>query len=125
MDKYEYNTENFNRVDGCEVCSEDIAKTLLKVTGVDDEMYEDLENAVYDLYATCQNSYNRDSFRVFYKVLAIFAEQIEEQSYSLTDTAKKVEGFFNYYSSDEIEKDILIDPGYVIGRLLDKIGGEE
>lgn len=125
MDKYEYNTENFNRVDGNEVCSEDIAKTLLKVTGVDDEMYEDLENAVYDLYVTCQNSYNRDSFRVFYKVLAIFADKIEEQSYSLTDTAKKVEGFFNHYSSDEIEKDILIDPGYVIGRLLDKIGGEE
>ena len=127
MDKYEYNTENFNRVDGCNVCSEDIAKTLLKVTGVDDEMYEDLENAVYDLYVTCQNEYNRDSFRVFYKTLAILTDRIQNQEYELKRSAKRIEKVFGneYYSADEIAKDLLVDTGYVVGSLLDKIGGEE
>lgn len=125
MDKYEYNTENFNRVDGCGVCSEEITEVLCKLTGVDDT--EKLENAIYDLYVTCQNEYNRDSFRVFYKTLAILTDRIQNQEYELKRSAERIEKVFGngYYSADEIAKDLLVDTGYVVNRLLDKIGGEE
>lgn len=125
MDKYEYNTENYNRVDGCEVCSEEITEVLCKLTGVDDT--EKLENAIYDLYVTCQNSYNRDSFRVFYKTLAILTDRIQNQEYDLKESAERIEKIYGkeYYSADEIANDLLVDTGYVVNRLLDKIGGEE
>lgn len=125
MDKYEYNTENFNRVDGCEVCSEEITEVLCKLTGVDDT--EKLENAIYDLYVTCQNEYNRDSFRVFYKTLAILTDRIQNQEYELKGSAERIEKIYGkeYYSADKIANDLLTDTGFVVNRLLDKIGGEE
>lgn len=125
MDKYEYNTENFNRVDGCNVCSEEITEVLCKLTGVDET--DKLENAIYDLYATCQNEYNRDSFRVFYKTLAIMTDKFQENEQYRMELANRIETIFgnSHYSSDEIEKDILIDPCYVMGRLVDLLEQKE
>ena len=125
MDKYEYNTENYNRVDGDQICSEEITEVLSKMTGVDET--EQLENAIYDLYVTGQNSHNRDSFRLFYKTLAIMTDKFQEDEQYRMELANRIETIFgnSHYSADEIEKDILIDPCYVMGRLVDLLEQKE
>lgn len=123
MDKYEYNTENFNNVDGNIMGSEEITDTLITLSGIDSDLTEELESAVYDLYVTGQNKYNRDSFRLFFKSLAIITDKIQNEEYYRIELSERIETIFGskFYSADEIAKDILIDPCYVIGRLIDII----
>lgn len=71
--------DNFDIVDDYEVYYGDIADNLLKLSGLqdDEEVSSELNDAMFDLYATCQNEYNRDCFRVFYNVLAIISNKID------------------------------------------------
>lgn len=121
MDKYEYNKENFNNVDGNYIHPTEIKDVLLTLSGVDED--EKLEDGVYDLYATCQNEHNRDSYRVFYKALAIITDKMQNDSPFRSELSKRIEFILgnSFYSADEIDNDILIDPCYVIERLIEYI----
>ena len=48
----------------------DIAGKLCALANIDDQdVIAECEEAIYHLYATAQNQYNRDCFRVLYNVL--------------------------------------------------------
>ena len=49
--------------------AEDIAETLINISGVTEEARTDLENAIYYITACAQNKYNSDSFRALYNTL--------------------------------------------------------
>ena len=67
---------------------EDIAQALITIAGADmfedfDEAEEvnqkkaDCEDAIYDFMATCENPYNRDSFRVVWDLLQDITDRFE------------------------------------------------
>ena len=63
--------EEFTRIE----YADDMAAHLLALAFPDAEdaeklpEFEAMENAIYDLYCTAQNPYNRDEFRTFYRML--------------------------------------------------------
>ena len=56
-----------------------IAETLVRLAHAPQEVAEELENAVYYLRATAENSYNSDYHRIFYNILSEIAERSTAQ----------------------------------------------
>ena len=61
---------------------QEIAAALIDIAHVDDEptegnktMYENTISALYDLKAICENRYNADYYRDFYKLLERVTEE--------------------------------------------------
>ena len=51
-----------------------ITEKLITLSNAPQEIAEELENAIYYLRATAENSYNSDYHRIFYNILAEIAE---------------------------------------------------
>ena len=70
---------NYKIIDGYEVHPVDIAYIISRfmpgsINGLDEDE-KDLQAAIYQLDALCQNEYNPDFYRVLYKYLAYLTEQ--------------------------------------------------
>ena len=52
---------------------EDIAERLQKLTHQPESTREEMQNALYNLLAICENKYNDEKYRTLYKALSIIA----------------------------------------------------
>lgn len=69
----------YKKVDGYEIHPADIALAISKmqpgtIKGLEEDLKE-LEEAIYQLDAICQNEYNKDFYRVLYNYLAHYADK--------------------------------------------------
>lgn len=118
-------TKEFNKVDGYEMYSDDIAAVLATLSGIeDDTVLDDCIEAIEHLHAVCQNEYNNDCFRTFYFVLGTIADRINGNSNRLKDITSRLDALYKkeYGLDDAItEEEILIDPLSAISFLLMKV----
>ena len=60
-------------------CAEDIAKALCHYAVEEEECIKDVEKAVENLRAICENEYNSDYYRTLWKVLQKLTDYYESE----------------------------------------------
>lgn len=74
-DKIDFSRTNYEYISNCD--TDEIATKLIQAADESImEFYDDIETALYNLKAVCQNEYNNDYFRKFLYILTKVTENI-------------------------------------------------
>lgn len=121
-------TKEFDKIDGYNMYSDDIAAVMALLSGIeDDTVLDDCIEAIAHLHTVCQNEYNRDYFRTFYYVLGTIADRINGNYARMKDVVSKLDVLykkdFNIYDDRKwiTEEEILLDPTSALNYLLKKV----
>lgn len=124
---------NFESVNGWDIYYDDITSALFEMyinsfcdseeefeeTIKDkEELRRQIDESLFDLHTTCQNSYNRDSFRMLYQVLANITETHNNRSEDINWIAKRLLPYFPLYDEDDMKETLLYNPTSMFDSLI-------
>lgn len=127
---------NFENVNGWNIHYDDITSALFEMyinsfcdseeefeeTIKDkEELRRQIDEGIFDLHTTCQNSYNRDSFRMLYQVLANITETHNERKDYIPYVLEHLLPYCKHNTKKELEDCLLYDPLSIVSHLLEII----